>query len=158
MEKLFRFAKKGFSKSGAKVVLIRTKKCVINLTDKMPITQWSYRVTAQDQEIIDKKILELLADGIIRVLTSPYWFPFVLVSKKDEVAKSRFCVNFIKLNQITISELFPMPRIEDMKDFFLSARWFTTVDIANGFYHIEVAEENWAKTAFSTMTGHCEWN
>lgn len=158
LERLIRSFKQIFAEGGASVGLIKTEKCKINLTDNMPVAQRPYRCPANDQSIIDRKIKELLEQKMIRLSTSPYAFPVVLVSKKDEGEKSRFCINYIKLNLITVSELFPMPRIEEMKDHFLGANWFTTVDIASGFYHIEVEEADKPKTAFSTVSGHFEWN
>lgn len=106
-----------------------------------------YRCTVKDQANIDAQIKLLLENEIISLSTSFYFFPVVMVDKKDEGAKKRMCINYIKLNENTLTEHFPMPCIEEMQDLFLGAYWFTTVDIANGFYHIEIAEEDQGKTA-----------
>lgn len=137
---------------------ISSEQCKLHLTSELPITLRPYRCTAEDQAIIDLQIDELLSKGLIRESTSPYSFPVVMVDKKDEGKKARLCINYIKLNEITESEHFPMPKIDDMKDLFLGASWFTTIDIASGFHHIEMFEADKRKTAFSTMNGHYEWN
>lgn len=147
-----------FVENSGKIGLINLERCRIHLRNDIPVTLRPYRCTIEEQEIIDRLIRELIEKGLIRRSTSPYSFPVVLVDKKDDGKKSRFCIDCIKLNELTLSEHYPMPKIDDMKDLFLNAEWFTTIDIASGFYHIEVAEEDRFKTAFSTINGHYEWN
>ncbi|XP_075590142.1 uncharacterized protein LOC142597794 [Dermatophagoides farinae] len=96
--------------------------------------------------------------NLIRRSTSDYSFPVVLVNKKDDGEKSRLCVDFRKLNTITIPERYRMPNIKDIEDRLLGAKIFATLDISSGFHHIPVAEEDKRKTAFVTMHEHFEWN
>ncbi len=147
-----------FMKAGGQIGKIESEQCHIHLTSEIPVTLRPYPCSKEDRENINKQTAELTVSGMIRKSTSPYSFPVVLVDKKDEGKKTRMCINYIKLNDITESEHYPMPKIDEMKDLFLGAEYFTTVDIASGFHHIEVAPEDKKKTAFSTMDGHFEWN
>ena len=85
------------------------------LTSKIPINQRPYKVSQKTLDYTRVQTDKMLAQGIIRPSTSPYSFPVVLVGKKDEAGKTRFCVNYQRLNAITVSESFPMPRIEDIQ-------------------------------------------
>lgn len=157
LEKILDKHPNSFVENNPKIGTITTEKCNIKLTDNMPIYLRAYKCSPADQELVEQHIKELLAQGLIKPSTSPYSFPIVLVDKKDDGKKSRFCVNYIKLNDVTILECFPMPKIDDIKDSFLDATIFSTIDLASGFHHIVVNEEDQAKTAFSTMNGHYEW-
>ena len=157
LECLIRSYHDAFAEDGKDVGKIRTEKCEIRLENELPITLRPYRCSAPDQDNIDKQLLELKQRGFIRDSTSPYSAPIVLVDKKDDGKKARLCVDYRKLNLITLTEHFPMPRIEDIQDKLLNAKFFTTVDIASGFQHIEIRKEDIAKTAFSSNNGHYEW-
>ncbi len=147
-----------FYEFNKRIGVIASEKCHIRLTTAIPITLRPYRTTPPAQHNMDVQVEDFLAKGLIAPSTSPYSFPVVMVDKKDEGKKTRLCVNYIKLNEVTLSEHFPLPHIEEMQDRFLGAKWFTTIDIASGFYHIEMAEEDKEKTAFSTINGHYHWN
>src|SRR5699024_624441 len=121
-----------FVEHSGKIGKIESEECKLHLTSEIPITLRPYRCNEEDQANIDKQINDLLSKDLIRESTSPYAFPVVLVDKKDDGKKARLCINYIKLNEVTESEHYPMPRIEDMKDLFLNAKWFTTIDIASG--------------------------
>ena len=145
------------AENSTQIGMISTEKFQLKLKHDIPINLRPYRTSVEDQKIIDEIITELLHLKIIQHSTSPYSSPIVLVGKKDEGGKSRMCINYIKLNEITETESYPMPRIEDIQDRLLDARVFTAVDIASGFWHIPVKEEDIPKTAFTSNHGHYEW-
>lgn len=147
-----------FVEHSQKIGKITTEKCHLRLTSQIPFTLRPYPCKLEMRTLINDQIKIMLSKGLIRDSTSPYSFPVVMVDKKDEGKKTRLCINYIKLNEVTMSEHFPMPKIDEMQDLFLNSAWFTTIDISQGFYHIEMAEEDKAKTAFSTVDGHYEWN
>ena len=60
------------------------------------------------------------------------------------------CIDYRKLDTITIPERYPMPLIQDIENKMLDAELFTTLDISSGFHHIQVATEDKRKTAFVT--------
>ena len=136
---------------------IRLEECFINTTTQRPIHLKPYRTTAQDQEKIDKLILEYCERKMIRKSRSPWGFPVVLVDKKDDGEKSRLCVDYRALNKITIDESFPMPMIDDIEDRLIGASVFTTLDVSSGFHHVVITKNDVQKTAFVTMNGKYEW-
>ena len=76
--------------------------------------------------------------------------PIVLV-KKD--GTTPFCVDFRKVNDLTKKDAHPLPRIDDTLDALGRAQWFTTLDLASGYWQVESAEADREKTAFATPDG-----
>ena len=69
----------------------------------------------------------------------------------------RFCIDYRGLNAVTKGDSFPLPRIDDLLDDLGSARYFSTLDLASGFWQIPVHEKSQEKTAFSTPFGLFEF-
>ncbi|XP_011874435.1 PREDICTED: uncharacterized protein LOC105565665, partial [Vollenhovia emeryi] len=103
------------------------------------------------REILD----ELIAKGIIRESTSEYASPIVLTKKKN--GETRMCVDFRALNKITTRDHFPLPLIEDQLDLLEGKRYFTTLDLKDGFFHIKMHEESIKYTSFVTPLGQYEY-
>ena len=122
---------KGVFSENGKVGRISTGKCHIRLTNETPITVRPYRFSTTDQQRIQEKIEQLQGEGLIEKSISPFAFPVVLVDKKDDGKKSRLCVDYRKLNEVTITEHYPMPLISDIEDKLLHAKYFSTLDIAS---------------------------
>ena len=95
-------------------------------------------------------------DGIIRKSHSPWSSPVVIVGKKD--GSKRFCVDYRKINAITTTDSHPLPRIEELLEQFRTSRWFSTMDLASGYWQIEMKEEDKQKTAFTCCYGLYEFN
>ena len=96
------------------------------------------------------------ARQLIRKSMSPWASPVVIVEKKD--GTKRFCVDYRRLNHTTKSDRFPLPRIDELLESFRTANWFTTIDLASGYWQVEMAEEDKEKTAFITHQGLYEFN
>ena len=77
--------------------------------------------------------------------------PIVLVKKKDGTL--RFCVNYRKLNSLSQSDAYPMPRIDQLIDRLGQAKYVTTLDLTRGYWQVSVAENARVKTAFVTPFG-----
>jgi hypothetical protein len=94
-------------------------------------------------------------DKIIRVSTSPWAAPVVIVDKKG--GDKRICIDFRKLNAITNPDAYPLPRIDDMLESFGQSKWFTTLDLASGYWQVGMKKEDIEKTAFATPFGLYEF-
>lgn len=114
------------------------------------------RKSPQENTKIKEMVQELLDKGFIRHSSSPYSAPVLLVKKKD--GTSRLCIDYRKLNAITVKDKFPLPRIDDILDCLYGAKFFSTFDLLSGYYQIAIAEKDKLKTAFSTREGHFEFN
>jgi hypothetical protein len=96
-------------------------------------------------EFIEAKIKEMLKQDLIQPSSSPWSFP------KKKNGKLWLCVNYYKpINDITKKDNYPLPRIDEILDSLKGAKWFTTLDLASGYWQIKVREEDWKKTAFIT--------
>ena len=98
----------------------------------------------------------MLKDGIIRPSSSPWSSPVVMVKKKD--GSWHFCVDYRKVNSVTHKDAYPLPRIDATLDYLAGSTYFTTLDLASGYWQVEVNGQDKQKTAFSTETGHYEFN
>ncbi|KAM9757963.1 uncharacterized protein ACNS7B_005082 [Menidia menidia] len=106
-----------------------------------------------------KEMRSLLADmldkGVITESSSPWAAPIVMVKKKD--GSWRFCVDYRKLNSVTHKDAFPLPRIEETLTSLSKAEWFSTLDLASGYWQVEVDPKDREKTAFTTPVGLFEF-
>ena len=93
----------------------------------------------------------MLQQGLIEPSSSPWSFPVVVVKKKN--GKYRLCVNYKPLNDITKKDNYPLPRIDEILDSLRDAQWFSTLDLASGYWQIKVKKEDQEKTAFITKFG-----
>ncbi|XP_039505665.1 uncharacterized protein LOC120461506 [Pimephales promelas] len=98
----------------------------------------------------------MLEGGIIRESSSPWAAPIVLVQKKT--GAWRFCVDYRKLNSVTKKDAFPLPRIEDSLTSLTQAAWYSTLDLASGYWQVQVDDRDREKTAFTTPFGLFEWD
>ncbi|XP_003377634.1 conserved hypothetical protein [Trichinella spiralis] len=91
----------------------------------------------------------MLHAEVIEPASGPWSLPIVLVRKKDD--SSLFCVDHRRLNAVTRVDVQPIPPIDDTLDALAGAKWFSTLDLASGYWQVEVAESR--ETAFFTPLG-----
>ncbi|GAU24592.1 hypothetical protein TSUD_289530 [Trifolium subterraneum] len=120
-----------------------------------PFNLRPYRFSIVQKDIIDKLVHDMLAQGIIQHSTSPFASPTILVRKKD--GSWRLCVDFRRLNELTIKDRFPIPLIEDLMDELHSSIIFSKLDMRSGYHQLRMAPGEEYKTAFKTHSSHFEF-
>ena len=93
----------------------------------------------------------MLEDGVIERSTSEWASPLVIVRKPS--GDLRICVDYRKLNEATKVASYPLPNMTETLDRLADAKFFTTIDMVSGYHQIEVAPEDWHKTAFVSPFG-----
>ncbi|WVZ93034.1 hypothetical protein U9M48_039057 [Paspalum notatum var. saurae] len=125
------------------------------LPDTRPIDKRQYRVAPKEQELIKENIDELLGKGFIRPSSSPWAFPVLFVDKKD--GSRRMCVDYRALNDVTIKNKYPLPRIDDLFDQLQGACVFSKTDLRSGYHQMKIRSSDIPKTAFITRFGLYEY-
>ena len=128
----------------------------IDVGDTAPIKQPLRRVPYRQHEIIEDEVTKMKKAGVVEDSNSPWSSPVVLVRKKD--GSTRFCIDYRKLNQVTKMDAYPLPRIDESFDTLAGSQYFTTLDLASGYWQVEMDPQDKAKTAFATRTGLYEFN
>lgn len=127
----------------------------IDLIDNKPIVYRPYRLSHFEREQVRETIDELLQNDIIQESKSDYSSPILMVKKKT--GEQRLCVDFRALNNKTVKDRFPLPLIDDQISNLSGNHFFTTLDLASGYYQIPMAEDSKHLTGFVTPDGHYEF-
>ena len=110
-------------------------------------------MTPLELQELKKQLQELLYKG--RLSVSPWGAPVLFVRKKDRTL--RLCIDYRKLNQVTVKNKYPLPRVEDLFDQLQGAQVFSKIDLRSGYHQLKVAENDVPKTAFRTRYDHYEF-
>jgi len=121
-----------------------------------PIRQPPRRTPPWKQSEIERQVNHLLEKGMIEESTSPWASSVVLVTKKD--GSQRLCVDYRQLNKATVQDAFPLPNISDSLDCLSGSQWFSTLDMASGYWQVGMDPSTKYKSAFVTSNGLYEWN
>jgi hypothetical protein len=97
----------------------------------------------------------MLSKGLIRPSASPWGSSVLFVDKRDGTI--RLCVDYRKINEVTIKNKYPLPKIEDLFDQLNGAKVFSKIDLCTGYHQLKVRESNIPKTAFTTRYGLFEY-
>lgn len=132
----------------------------IKTTDEIPVHTKSYRYPFIHRQEVQDQIKKMLEQGIIRPSDSAWSSPIWVVPKKADASgkvKWRLVVDFRKLNEKTLDDKYPIPNIADVLDKLGNCQYFTTLDLASGFYQVEMNPNDIPKTAFNVEHGHFEF-
>ena len=140
-----------FSKSSDDLGRTDLVKHRINTANATPIRQPPRRLPIGKREIEKTEIKKMLDQGVIEPSNSAWSSNIVLVTKKDN--STRFCVDYRRLNDVTVKDAYPLPRVDECLDALSGSKWFSCLDLNSGFWQIEMASEDSEKTAFSTSQG-----
>ena len=139
----------------------------IDTGDSPPVSSRPYTLALKHHQWVQEEIETLERAGVITKSMSPWASPIVVVPKKsqpEEPPKKRLCIDFRKINnlqQTVITEgkskgclsLVPLPKIDEMYVKLKGAKFFSTINLRSGYYHIALGKHSRAKMAFVTPFG-----
>jgi transposase InsO family protein len=116
-----------------------------------PSRQQPYRCGLKTREAVEDEIKRMLDLDVIEPATSEWAAPIVLIPKPD--GSLRFCIDYRRLNALTVRDSYPLPRMDDCLDSLATANIFSTLDANSGYWQLNVAEADRDKTAFTSHRG-----
>jgi len=129
-------------------VIKTTLKHAIDTGDHKAVYIPPYRKSNQVEELLAEETNKLLRQGIIEPSISPWSPPVVLIKKKD--GTSHFCVDFTKLNVITVRDPYPLTCIDVIFDYLSDSEYFTALDFNADYFQVPLYRRDRPKTIFST--------
>ena len=140
-----------FYKDGEEMKTTSLTQHSIDTGDSKPINAALYRIPAKHREEIRNQTQKMLKLKVIEPSSSPWAAPVVLAPKPD--GSWRFCVDYRKLNAATKRDVYPLPRIDAALAALGGSQYFTTIDLASGYWQVPLRSEDKEKTAFITPEG-----
>ena len=119
-----------------------------------PISMTPHRMAPIELQELRVQLHELLDKVFIRPSTSPWGAPVLFAKKKDNIL--RLCIDYRKLNRVTIKNRYPLSRIDDLFDQLRGARVYSKIDVRTGYYQLRVRDTDIPKAEFRTRYGHFE--
>ena len=110
-----------------------------------------YRAGPAMREIENQQVTEMLRDGVIEPSNSEFAGPVLLVPKPD--GSKRFAIDYRRLNEMTVKDQYPLPRMDEYLDSLGEAKWFTTLDANSGYWQVEIHPDDIHKTSFVCHSG-----
>lgn len=125
------------------------------LPGSQPCNLPPYRIAPARKHVVEENLQEMFQQDFITPSNSPWSSPVVLAPKKDGTL--RFCIDYRKLNAMTIRDAYPIPRIDDTLDSLQEAKFISTLDLRTGYWQVEMDKNSREKTAFITHKGLFEF-
>ena len=125
--------------------------------DGDPKAQQPYRNPVWKRDIINHQVDALLRQGMIEETLSPWAAPVVLVEKPSSPGQWRLCIDYRLMNKVTEPVRWPLPRMDDTIAQLGDYKYFTTIDLAWGFWACKVDPRDQEKTSFVTEDGQYKW-
>ncbi len=145
MENLLNEHQDVFAKNSGDLGLTTLVEHRIDTGDAVPIKQQPRRLPNSLRTVVEEQVGEMLENDIIKPSNSPWSSPIVLVRKKD--GTWHFCIDLRKLNDVTVKDAFPLPQVADLMDNLAGHQYFSTLDLALGYWQVPVDESSQEKTA-----------
>ena len=123
--------------------------------EAIPHREGARRMSPDKAAKANQEVRNLLALGLIQPSYSPWASGIVMVKKKT--GELRFCCDFRPLNDVTVKDAFPLPRIDESLSRIGNAKIFTSIDLAWAFWQIPLKKRDRRKTAFACELGLFEW-
>ncbi|CAN4094789.1 unnamed protein product [Withania somnifera] len=101
------------------------------------------------------QLRDLLDKGFIRSSMSPWGAPVLFVKNKNGTL--RMCIDYRRLNKLTVKNKYPLPRIDDFFDRLQGEAVFSKIDLRSGYHRLRIRAEDIPKIAFGTRYGHYEF-
>ena len=120
-----------------------------------PIRLMPYRVHPEKSVQIRKELDLMIKMGVNEESNSPWASPVVLIPKPD--GSIRFCVDYRRLNDVTIADAYPLPRVEDLIDKVGKANYLTKIDLSRGYWQLPMDDDSIPISAFVTPHGQFQW-
>jgi hypothetical protein len=121
----------------------------------VPPSRPTFRLSEKELVELKKQLEELTKSGFIQPSKSPFGAPILFVKKKD--GTMRMCVDYRALNNVTIKNSYPLPRVDELFDRLQGAKYFSKIDLRSGYHQIRIDPSDVPKTAFRTRYGHFEF-
>ena len=118
------------------------------MSETSPKIEPIYTLSYTELEILRSYLDENLKKGFIREIKITAGFLILFVPKKDE--KLRLCVNYRRLNTITIKDKYSLPNIGELQDYLIGVKWFTKLDLRGIYNLVRIKEDDEWKTIFKT--------
>ena len=122
-------------------------KIVLKDPDTPPFKERFCRIPPPQLDEVREHLKLMLDAGVIRPSNSPWCNAVVLVRKKD--GSLRFCIDFRKLNSLTVKDSHPLPRICETLESLAGAAHYSTFDMNSGFWQVPMSPESKQYTAFT---------
>ena len=144
-----------FARSVSELGSAKEVEMTIRLSDETPFSHRPYRMAPSEQALVTKMVDELVENGIVRESASEFASPALLVKKKT--GDQRLCIDYRRLNEQTVKDSYPLPRVDDQVDRLTGGKYFVSLDLKSGYYQIPITEASRKYTSFVTHHGQWEW-
>jgi hypothetical protein len=108
-------------------------------------------MSVEELKGLKKQLTELQEAGYIRSSSSPWGALILFVQKKD--GSQGMCVDYRTLNDVTVKNKCPLPRIKDLFNQMRGARVFSKIDLRSGYHQMKIMPSDIPKTTLSTRYG-----
>ena len=120
-----------------------------------PVAQQRYRCPYYLQDELKNIVQDNVKKGLMEPCSSPWAAPVLLVKKKN--GSWRLVCDYRRLNEVTTSDCYPLPRIDDLVTNLSKSRVFSAADLWTGFHQIPCSERAKEKLAITTEFGQFTW-